>query len=61
MSLAAQGVLAFWGLTEKQEREVIRNIVTPCMLDPLPQVGRAVLGNSILEEGGTRVVAASGL
>ena len=33
-----QGVIAFWGLAEKQERDVIRNIVTPCLIDPLPQV-----------------------
>lgn len=31
------GVLVFWGLTEKQERDVIRNIAMPCLLDPLPQ------------------------
>lgn len=31
------GVIAFWGLIEKQERDVIRNIVTPCLIDPLPQ------------------------
>lgn len=43
----AQGVLAFWGLTEKQERDVIRNIVTPCLVDSLPQVngqGRGAVG-----------------
>lgn len=42
------GVLAMWGLMEKQERDVIRNIVTPCMLDPLPQVGwhRLLLGRA---------------
>lgn len=36
------GVLVFWGLTEKQERDVIRNIAMPCLLDPLPQVRQRV-------------------
>jgi hypothetical protein len=44
--LPMQGVVVFWGLTEKQERDVIRNIVTPCLVDPLPQVRCGATGSS---------------
>jgi uncharacterized Rmd1/YagE family protein len=30
------GCLAFWGLTERQEREVMRSLVGPCLIDALP-------------------------
>ena len=30
------GCLAFWGLTERQEREVMRGLVGPCLIDALP-------------------------
>ncbi|KAK9822191.1 hypothetical protein WJX81_000989 [Elliptochloris bilobata] len=34
------GCITFWGLSQKQEQDVLRNLVVPCMLDPLP--GREV-------------------
>ena len=30
------GCLAFWGLSERQEREVMRSLVAPCLVDALP-------------------------
>lgn len=30
------GCIAFWGLTEKQEQDVLRNMVVPCEENPLP-------------------------
>ena len=30
------GVLALWGLTERAEREVVRGLAGPCLVDALP-------------------------
>ena len=30
------GVVVFWGLTKKQEQDVLKNLVVPCQLSPLP-------------------------
>lgn len=30
------GCVAFWGLTQKQEQDILRNIVVPCEENPLP-------------------------
>jgi uncharacterized Rmd1/YagE family protein len=31
------GAVAFWGLSERQEREVLRSLLAPCLVDALPQ------------------------
>ena len=30
------GCVAFWGLTHKQEQDILRNLVVPCEENPLP-------------------------
>lgn len=30
------GVIVFWGLSKKQEQDVLKNLVAPCQLSPLP-------------------------
>ena len=30
------GCVAFWGLTQKQEQDILRNLVVPCEDNPLP-------------------------
>ncbi|KAK9814251.1 hypothetical protein WJX72_002986 [[Myrmecia] bisecta] len=30
------GCIAFWGLTQKQEQDILRNVVVPCEENPLP-------------------------